>query len=213
MGSIANDAIGGFNTFLKEQKKITGKANITVVLFDHEYLLLHDNVNIKDVPELNNETYVPRGMTALNDAIGRTLSTVGERLKNTNEKDRPSNVIVAILTDGYENNSKEFQANKIKEMIKHQEKKYAWNFIYLAANQDAFEIGLTYGFNKNNSLNFCGSEIGTRHAYANLSNYVGTVRTCGSAKTFKALSEDQISVDDDGHTVISNGGKDDSEKK
>lgn len=207
MDSVANDAIGGFNTFLKEQQKMKGKANITTALFDHEYILLHDNVDIQNIPELNKDTYIPRGMTRLNDAIGRTLTTITERIEKTKEKYRPNKVVVAILTDGYENDSKEFNTEKIKEMITKQEKENKWEFIYLGANQDAFAVGSTYGFHKNNSINFNSSDIGTRCAFANVTNYVKTIRTVGNARKFKLVSEDQIKKGKDGYTEILNNGE------
>ena len=85
MNSIAGDAIGGFNTFLAQQQAQPGAAHLTLVLFDHEYLVPHDNVDIHSVPPLDDRTYIPRGMTALLDAIGRTIDAVGVRLAATPE--------------------------------------------------------------------------------------------------------------------------------
>ena len=79
---------------------------------------------------------VPRGSTALYDAIGRTINEVGARLAATPEPDRPGKVIVAILTDGQENASTEFSRETIATMISHQQKAYAWEFVFLAANHD-----------------------------------------------------------------------------
>ena len=117
MASVATDAIGGFNQFLKDQKELPGEASLTVVLFDNKYELLHENTPINDVPDLNFKTYVPRGMTALLDAIGKTIDETGKRLKNTPEDQRPEKVIVSILTDGFENASCKYDKSKIKEMI------------------------------------------------------------------------------------------------
>ncbi len=77
MQSMRDDAIGGFNAFLEEQKKLPGAAHLTVVLFDHEYDVLHQGVDIQQVAPLNSDTYVPRGQTALLDAVGRTVDDVG----------------------------------------------------------------------------------------------------------------------------------------
>ncbi|MBW8001719.1 MAG: hypothetical protein FVQ80_06815 [Planctomycetes bacterium] len=100
MDVIASDAIGGLNTFIREQKEVPGEANVTIVLFDHEYKVDYKGVPIADVKEYNSQSYIPRGTTALLDAIGRTITTVGERLANTDEGQRPEKVIVFILTDG-----------------------------------------------------------------------------------------------------------------
>jgi Mg-chelatase subunit ChlD len=109
MSVIRDDAIGGFNTFLKEQKAVKGAANLTLVLFDHEYLVAVDSQPIKKVVPLNNETYVPRGMTALNDSIGRAISAL--------EAKNPNKAIVCILTDGQENQSREFNTEQAKAKI------------------------------------------------------------------------------------------------
>ena len=137
MDSIRSDAIGGFNAFLEGQKRVPGEARLTLVLFDHEYLVLHDATDIRSAPPLDESTYVPRGTTALLDAIGRTIDAVGERLSTTPPAQRPGKVITAILTDGLENASKRYSHARIAEMIEHQRTKYGWEFLFLAANQDA----------------------------------------------------------------------------
>lgn len=154
MSSILDDAIGGFNAFLKEQKSISNStAYLTVALFDDKYSLLHKHVNIQDVPEIDNNTYTPRGMTALNDAIGKTINQLTIRLMSLANEDKPNNIIVLILTDGHENASKEFTQADIKNLISEKEKS-DWQFIYLAANQDAFETSRLLGISKGNTLNF-----------------------------------------------------------
>ncbi len=119
MATIKDDAIGGLNTFIEEQQKVKGEANLTTVLFDDEYILWHDGVDIKKVEPFTERTYVPRSMTALLDAIGKTANDVGERLRKTKEKDRPEKVLFVILTDGMENASKEFTKPQIVEIIDH----------------------------------------------------------------------------------------------
>jgi uncharacterized protein YegL len=89
MNTMKDEAIGGINAFLESQQKLPGEARLTLVLFDHEYIVVHDGVPIKEVPPLDNHSYVPRGTTALLDAIGRTINTIGERLNKTPEQDRP----------------------------------------------------------------------------------------------------------------------------
>lgn len=137
MNSIRETAIESFNTFLKDQKKGPGEVQVTLVLFDHEYDMLYSGIPIDAADELDDTTFVPRGNTALFDAIGRTINEVGARLAQTAERDRPGSVIVAILTDGHENASREFDAQGIKNMIAEQESKYAWVFAYLSADKDA----------------------------------------------------------------------------
>ncbi len=171
MATIKDDAIGGLNTFIEEQQKVKGEANLTTVLFDDEYILHHDGVDIKKVKPFDEETYVPRGMTALLDAIGKTANDVGERLRKTNKKDRPEKVLFVILTDGMENNSKEFTKPQIVEIIDHQREKYNWEFAFLAANQDAIQEGASYGLPGRACLNFAHSTEGTQHMAASLACY------------------------------------------
>ena len=186
MSNLTSEAIGGFNEFIKEQKEADGDANVTVALFDNNYKLLHDNVNINDVPELTGEQYWPGGMTALYDAIGMTVDNIGKRLSETKEEDRPENVIVAILTDGYENTSREYTAEKVKEMIEHQEEKYDWTFMYLAANQDAFDVGLSFGMKDYNSINFNATSGGTTGAFTNMSRGATSYRSVANKGLDKA---------------------------
>ena len=119
MQSILDDAIGGFNTFLAAQQRQPGQAKLSLILFDNEYQVVHQAVDIQQVEPLNQDTYVPRGSTALLDAVGKTIDAVGERLAATPESERPSQVIVSILTDGYENASQTYSKPKVAEMIKH----------------------------------------------------------------------------------------------
>jgi hypothetical protein len=99
MGAIARDAIGGFNQFLADQQGAPGQARLTVALFDDEYELHVDQVPIAETLPLDGTTYVPRGSTALLDAIGRTIDAIGKRLAATPEDQRPGKVIVAIFTE------------------------------------------------------------------------------------------------------------------
>lgn len=177
MGMIESDAIGGFNHFLGEQKKLPGDARFTLALFDHEYEIAVDAVDIQHVPPLNETTYCPRGSTALLDAIGKTVTAVGERLSKTPAYARPSKVIVAILTDGLENASKEYTRSKMFEMIKHQREVYSWEFIFLAANQNAIQEGASLGINMKDSFNFNATGLGVRTAYRCMAQSVASYRT------------------------------------
>ncbi len=197
MHSIIDDAIGGVNTFLEDQKKLDGEANFTSVLFDNQIDTLHDNVNLNEVEAFTRDTYCPRGGTSLRDAIGQTIVTVGERLSKTAEEDRPSKVIVAILTDGYENGSREYTDAQIKEMVELQEDKYNWQFIYLAANQDSFETGKILGMKSHNSIDFNATGNGAKTAFANMSLYSQQVRSMevvdkNSMCGYVALTENDV---------------------
>jgi hypothetical protein len=168
MESIRSDAMGGFNAFLAGQRAHPGQARLSVALFDHEYCLLHDALDLAHVPPLDDHSYVPRGTTALLDAIGRTVEDLGGRLARTPESDRPGKVIVVILTDGLENASTEYSASKVAEMIDHQRSCYGWEFIFLAANQDAITTARTLAIDARDAINFEASGSGVREAYLTL---------------------------------------------
>ena len=167
MDSIIDDSIGGFNAFLKEQKKLPGKAKLSVVLFDDQYEKLYDRIKIKEAEELTSETYVPRGMTALYDAIGKTITSM--KVKDS----KP--VVIAILTDGEENASKEYTIEKINKLIK-EKRDLGWEFIFLAANQDAFAVGGQLGIDAGSTFSYVADGAGTRCAYASMVKGVSNVR-------------------------------------
>lgn len=162
MQTLASDAIGGFNSFLEGQKKLEGRANFTLVLFDHEYQVVHQSVDIQQVPPLDERTYIPRGQTALLDAIGRTIDDLGARLARMPEEERPAKVIVAIFTDGLENASRVYTNERLAESIKHQQEKYSWEFLFLAANQDAIATASQMSIPTTNAFNVVSSPAGVR---------------------------------------------------
>lgn len=153
MLNIKDEAENAVNLFIKEQRK-DNDVLLTLVQFDNRYEIVHNGSPIKSVPKYSLK---PRSMTALYDAIGRTINDVGDRLSETPEKERPGLVIVAICTDGYENASRKFTNVEISEMIKRQEEKYNWQFIYLGANQDAMRVGRDIGINV--AANYSGEKI------------------------------------------------------
>lgn len=169
MESIKSDAIGGFNSFISEQKKGPGRANVTVVLFDDQYDVTASGVPLEQLPPLNDTTFVPRGSTALYDAIGKTLDDVGARLAATPESERPGTVIVAILTDGQENSSRVYSREKIAAMIRLQHDVYSWEFVFLAANQDAVASARQISIDAADAVPFAPSAAGTRVAFAEMS--------------------------------------------
>jgi uncharacterized protein YegL len=177
MESIRSDAVGGFNAFLEGQRKVPGTASVTLVLFDDQYEVVRENIDLKSVENLTDTTFVPRGSTALLDAIGRTINDVGARLSKTPEEQRPEKVMVCIVTDGLENASKEFSISKIKEMIEHQRNKYKWEFSFLAANQDAFLAAGYFGIAKQYTSNFQATAGGTKRAFDVVNACAASYRT------------------------------------
>lgn len=146
MASVKQEAISGFNDFLKKQQEAKiGRCLLTYCQFNTAYEIVHNGVPVEDVPPLTEKTYVPSGMTALHDAVGRTLDAVGERLAKTPEEKRPCDVTVVILTDGLENSSSEYGLSQVQEKVKHQTEKYNWSFVFLGQNINAFHAGRMLG--------------------------------------------------------------------
>lgn len=190
MESVRTDTIGGFNTFLKTQKECPGEATLTLVQFDDQYEFVHQGKNIQDVPNLTAETFVPRGMTALLDAISRTINATGERLSLLSEDARPSKVIFVILTDGMENKSVEFTKAKINEMIKHQTEAYQWDFVYLGANQDAIQEGMNIGIKIGNTMTYIANAKGTSDAFASIGTTMCSYRAGDTQTKSNFFSDD-----------------------
>ena len=142
MESIKSDAEGGINSFIDQQKQEPGEALLTLVQFDTEYEFVHSGVPVKQIPAF---TLVPRGSTALLDAVGRAINETGARLAAMAESQRPALVVFVIVTDGAENSSREFTRDQIRTMVEHQQSAYKWQFTFLAANQDAFAAGGSMG--------------------------------------------------------------------
>jgi uncharacterized protein YegL len=176
MDAIRTETIGGFNAFVEAQRQEQGIARLTLVLFDHEYLLIHQNIDLREVPPLTAENYVPRGTTAMLDAIGRTMDEIGKRLANTPENERPAKVIICILTDGLENASQHYNRSQIAERIRHQQEKYAWEFVFLAANQDAVATGAGLSIPATDSLSFSATSSGTFDANLRMTKWVSDKR-------------------------------------
>jgi hypothetical protein len=102
---------------------------------------------------------VPRGSTALLDAVGRAINETGERLAKMPEAERPGLVVFVVMTDGPENSSREFTKSHIKQMIEHQQSVYKWQFTFLGANQDAFAEGGAMGVAAAGIANFAVDKV------------------------------------------------------
>jgi len=177
MYELAQDTIGGFNSFIDQQKNEPGEALLTTILFDSKYEILHNGINLKDVKPITKKEYYVRDTTALLDAIGKAINDVGHRLDNTKEESKPSQVIFVITTDGQENSSKEFTAQQIKEMVEHQTNVYNWKFVFLGANMDAVDVGNQYGISY--VATYSATTRGTKSVYSTVANLVSNSRSSG----------------------------------
>jgi uncharacterized protein YegL len=196
MDSIKEATIEGFNSFLKKQKSGDFETNVTLVQFDDEYQMVYEGQNSTNVKYLNNKSYVPRGMTALLDAIGTTITLAKKRIKAIEKLDRPENVITAIITDGEENASTKYTRESILKMIRKREGKNNWNFVFLAANQDAIAEGSKFGIRKERALTFKATGNGMKNAFHSLSNLSYDLNA-DSICNFKFSKEDREKQQED----------------
>jgi uncharacterized protein YegL len=180
MGHLTHDTIGSFNSFLTEQKAVPGEAAFTLCTFNQDYSLVHDFIKLGAAPDLDAKTYRPSGNTALFDAVGTTINSVGARLAAMPEDERPSKVIFLIITDGMENASTRFTREQIRDLIEHQRTKYSWEFVFMGANIDAVDEGTSIGISAQNSLNYDATSIGTRGLYSNVSSSLSSYRQSNS---------------------------------
>jgi hypothetical protein len=182
MQHLTNDTIGGFNSFLQEQKEVPGEAILSLCLFDTSSQTIHDCLPLALVPDLDKATYRPGGGTALLDALGAVINSTGARLAAMNEEDRPSKVIFLLITDGQENSSTEFAIERIKDMVTHQREVYSWEFVFMGANIDSISAGTSLGISVANSLNYTASSVGTKGLYANVSASLRSYRSGNSSQ-------------------------------
>ena len=173
MEHLVADTIGGFNGFLKEQKKQSGEAMLTVVLFDHEYKMLYEKVDIKDVKDLTQKEYFAGGNTALLDAVGKTISAFKPKTKSTK-------VICLIITDGQENASIEYKKPDIKKLVGDKLATGNWVFMFLGANIDSFAEAATLGIAMASTSNYTATAKGTASVYNSVTSAVNTYRQSGT---------------------------------
>jgi hypothetical protein len=155
--------------------KLPGEATIKLVQFDDQYETVFD-MNLKSCPELTQNTFVPRGSTALLDAQGRTIAELGREPAALPEEERPSKVIVVTLTDGLENASKHYNIEQIGELIREQRDKYIWDFVFLGANQDAIATAEAMNIPLPSAMSYSTGKAEMAATMAAVSNYVGAAR-------------------------------------
>jgi len=192
MGSAKSDTIGGFNEFLRNQKKIRGEVKFTFVKFSDYYHVINEGTDLRHVSELNDDNYIPSAMTALLDAVGKTVNKVNKRIKDTPKWDRPEKVLFVVLTDGLENASHEFTERlAVPNLVKKMKDKHGWEFLFMGADIDAWAGGQSVGIY--NTVNTSKDDM-TR-SFKGISNYTAMYRV-GATETMTMdnfdLSEDEL---------------------
>lgn len=179
MGVCDEATRAGFNAMLDEQAKVPGEAKLTLYKFSSNVPPpVFVDVDLKEVPRLNASNYRPNGMTALLDAIGTAIDQTGKRLEAMPESERPGKVVVLIQTDGDENASSQYNYEKIRAMIEHQQSKYSWGFTFLGANIDAISAGAKIGIGMASSIQY--NQDASLNAFQSVSNYMTVSRSLGT---------------------------------
>jgi hypothetical protein len=181
MQSIRDDTIGGFNAFLNAQQREPGRATLTLVQFDSQdpYEVIHHFRPIAEIPDLTRETFVPRASTPLLDAIGRGINDLDATLAKQPEANRPARIVIAIVTDGQENASREFDQATIKQMIR--EKQAAdWQFVFLSADLGAISEAIAGGVKASSAMAFDKTAKGAAAAWGAVSDQIANYRAARS---------------------------------
>ena len=176
MSGLEADTIGGFNALIAKQKKVAGRAVVSTVLFDDRIEVLHDRVPLERIEPLTDRDYYVRGCTALLDALGGGIHHIGNVHKYARPEDRPEKTLFVITTDGMENASRRYTAEKVKAMVERQKARYGWEFLFLGANMDAVEVAGRVGIGAARAANYHADRRGTGVVYEAVSEAVCNIR-------------------------------------
>ncbi len=174
MTRLTDATIEGFNAFIEEQRKVPGRARVSLVLFNHEYQLVYADKPLKKVKTLNRKKYVAAGTTALLDAVGRTIEDVANRYVANNGA--PDKTVFCIITDGEENSSSDYKKEQVKELIDEYQA-VGWDFFFLGANIDSFAEAASLGIARAHTVDYDATRKGTASAYAMASSAVASSRS------------------------------------
>lgn len=176
MHGLEGDTIGGFNSLIEKQKKTEGEALVSAVLFDDECRVLYDREDLMAIRPMTRDDYFVGGCTALLDAVGGAIHHIGNVHKYARSEDVPEHTLFIITTDGMENASHQYTAERVKQMIVRQKEKYGWEFLFLGANMDAVETASHFGIDRDRAVTYRCDPVGTALNYDVLSEAVGSVR-------------------------------------
>jgi hypothetical protein len=197
MQPMQEPAVAAFNDFIKSQLDVPGDARLTLIQFDDAYEVHVSAKPIQDVPQLTAATYTPRGSTALLDAIGRTIKETDRRISALPEGDKPGKVILAIFTDGEENASQEYTIKHIGDLIRLYRDQKGWEFLFLAANQDAIASGSAMHMDASLSANVSFSMKGIKSTGGAMARKVRAMRMkSGGTMDAQAMEDDAKSMND-----------------
>ncbi len=193
MESIKGDVKGGFDSFIKTQKKVKQPCKVTLVQFDstESYDLVYQGLDLSEVPPL---VLQPRGMTPLLDCIGRTVTKQGERFAALPKASQPDQVILVIITDGEENDSKSWSKEGVFSLLKQQQEEWGWKVTYLGANQDAIRVAEKLGINRGSTMSYHAGPIGASNMFKSLGQQVNSTRLTGQALSY-SVADREAAID------------------
>lgn len=192
MGNKVEETMKAYNDFIEDQKKLDGECYVTFYRFDDEFEKVFELKDIQKLSPVEYDLIQPRGMTSLYDAIGKAINDVGNRLRDTDESERPEKVLLSVITDGGENNSSEFKKSDVKEMIERQENKYNWTITFLSEDLSAVNDSRTFMSNTSNTMG-----VGTMSKGLNkMSGYTTMLRSSGDLTSYDGTLEDVEDEDD-----------------
>ena len=180
MAGLEDDTIGGFNAMVEKQKKEPGEALLSAVLFSDESEVIYDRTEIRKVEPMTERQYCVGGCTALLDAIGGAVRHIANIHKYAREEDRPGKTIFVITTDGMENASRHCTYQDVQKMVRHEQEKYGWEFLFLGANMDAIAQARSFGIRSDRAVRYNSDSAGTSLNFAVVSKTISRAR-CGGA--------------------------------
>ena len=180
MSSLAEDTIGGYNSFLAKQRNEPGKAEVTTVLFDDQYEKVAEGVDIQEVKDLTAKQSFARGTTALLDAVGRTIMDTLGRMERDGVCPAKRRVLIMIMTDGKENASKEYNKAAVKAMIEKTTNDYKWNYIFIGANIDSVAEAGSIGIRARHARNYSPDSKGVAETFSQMDEAARDVREKGT---------------------------------
>ena len=152
MWGSETDTINGFNAFIEKQAVKNHNIRVTTILFDDKYQVLYSRKPISEVKALTEKEYYVRGCTALLDSIGKTVNSY---------KNEVGSAMCIITSDGYENASREYDRDQIRNIIEN----CGWEFVFIGADIDSYTEASRIGIRKSRVANYNKTAKGHEDMY------------------------------------------------
>ena len=176
MAGLEADTLGGFNAMLNRQRGERGEALVSTVLFNNTSEVVHDRVDIRDVPPMTERDYLVCGGTALLDALGGAIHHIALIHRYARPEDVPEHTVFVITTDGMENASRHYTGDEVRQMIRKEKEQHGWEFLFLGANIDAVQTAARYGIDQDRAATYHADSRGTRLNFEAVSRAFDDIR-------------------------------------